>query len=132
MKLITRDTDYAVRALLYMAKQPERIISVMELSKATKIPGPFLRKILQILQKRKVLKSYKGKGGGFQLAMEPFRISISGLVKIFQGKMQFHECTLSKKECPEMLGCSLRAKIGVIEKRLISELDSITLDTLIR
>ncbi|MCX5702041.1 MAG: hypothetical protein NTW64_03570 [Candidatus Omnitrophica bacterium] len=44
MKLITRDTDYAIRALCYIAKNKNEIISVRELVTKLKIPRPFLRK----------------------------------------------------------------------------------------
>ena len=51
MKLLTRDTDYAVRALLAMAGK-KSIVSVADLVAALKIPGPFLRRILQRLARR--------------------------------------------------------------------------------
>ena len=56
MKLITRDTDYAVRALVFIAKQKEEIVSVRDLVEKLKIPKPFLRKILQLLNKKGLLK----------------------------------------------------------------------------
>ena len=64
MKLITRDTDYAIRALCCIAKRKETIISVDKLVKQLRIPRPFSRKILQTLNKRKILRSYKGTSGG--------------------------------------------------------------------
>ena len=71
MKLITRDTDYAIRAITYMAKHKESRVSVKELVKNLKVPRPFLRKILQVLDKKGLLRSYKGKGGGFLLNTRP-------------------------------------------------------------
>ena len=63
MKLITRDTDYALRAICYIAKQ-EKIVSVNELVKVLGVPRPFMRKILQRLSQEKILVSYKGEGRG--------------------------------------------------------------------
>ena len=63
MRLITRNTDYAVRALSYISRQEEKVISVSELVKKIKVPRPFLRKILQTLNKKGILISYKGQGG---------------------------------------------------------------------
>ena len=56
MKLITRDTDYAIRALCFIARFKKKIVSVSELVKVLKIPRPFLRKILQTLNKKRILK----------------------------------------------------------------------------
>ncbi|MEE9192454.1 MAG: hypothetical protein V3U04_07575 [Candidatus Aerophobetes bacterium] len=41
MKLVTRNTDYAVRVLCFMAECVEKIISVSELTRELKIPSPF-------------------------------------------------------------------------------------------
>lgn len=85
MKLITRDTDYAVRALCFIAENKGKIVSVSELVKVLKIPRPFLRKLLQILHRKRILKSFKGRGGGFQLAIPAERIYLVDLIKFFRG-----------------------------------------------
>ena len=69
MKLLTRNTDYGIRALCFIAKAKDKIVPVPELVKALRIPKPFLRKILQLLTKNGFVKSYKGMGGGFSLAI---------------------------------------------------------------
>ncbi len=132
MKLITRDTDYAVRALGYIAGSKERVVSVSELVKELKVPRPFLRKNLQILDKKGILKSYKGKGGGFALAVSPRKISIMDLIKIFQGRFKLNECFFKKHICPNKEICSLKKKIDKIEKYVIRELASINLAYLLR
>ena len=68
MNFISRDTDYAVRALVYMAvvsKKKNSVITVDEIARKEDLPERFLRRILQRLAKNKILSSYKGKQGGF-------------------------------------------------------------------
>ncbi|MFH0731669.1 MAG: Rrf2 family transcriptional regulator [Candidatus Omnitrophota bacterium] len=132
MKLITRDTDYAVRALCCIAKQKEKIVSVSELVKALKIPRPFLRKILQILSKKDLIRSYKGKGGGFALLVGPEKISLAGIVAIFQGPVMFNDHTFKKKKCPNVKCCNIKEKIDCIEKYVISELNAINIASFIK
>jgi len=127
MKLITRDTDYAIRAISYMAKQGDKVISVNELVKALDIPQPFLRKILQILNQKGLLKSHKGKGGGFRLSRDPDNISVAGLVKIFQGPIKLSEHIFKKKPCPNARTCALKKKLDNLEKKLIAELNSLNI-----
>ncbi len=67
MKLITRNTDYAMRALCYIARQRERSVPVPEMVAALKIPRPFLRKIVQTLGREGVLRSSRGRGAVFYL-----------------------------------------------------------------
>jgi len=130
MKLITRDTDYAVRALCFIAGVPEKIVAVPELVKNLKIPRPFLRKILQKLHKSGVLKAYKGKGGGFQLARAPQKIMLVDLINIFQGPFRLNECIFKKKICPGRSACVLKSKIDNIEQQVIRELSNIALSSL--
>ncbi|RJP29574.1 MAG: Rrf2 family transcriptional regulator [Candidatus Omnitrophota bacterium] len=131
MKLLTRDTDYAVRALCFIARMDNKVVPVPELVRELDVPRPFLRKILQILHKKGILYSFKGKGGGFSLAKPPDKILITDLIKIFQNSLKLNECILKKRICPNKGACSLRRKIDGIEKIVAKELSSITVKSLI-
>jgi len=131
MKLITRDTDYALRALCYIAKKEKKVVSISELVEQLRMPRPFLRKALQILNKKGILHSYKGSGGGFVLSRGTQDISLLGLIEIFQGPLSLNECSFKRKECPEQRKCPLRRKIGLLEKYIISELRNISVASLL-
>lgn len=132
MKLITRDTDYAIRAICFMAENGKEITSVSELVEKLKIPRPFLRKILQVLNKKGVLTSFKGKSGGFKLRRKPQDIFITDLIETFQKSLELNRCIFKKKLCSNMDKCALREKIGEIEQRVVSELRLITIESLLR
>ena len=132
MKLITRDTDYAIRALCFIAGCNENIVSVSTLSEKLKIPRPFLRKILQMLNRKRVLKSHRGQGGGFSLAIKPNEVFLIDLMAIFQGPVRLNECLFKKKTCPEISNCLLKKKLDVIEKEVVTKLKSITIASLFR
>ena len=132
MKLITRDTDYALRAICFIAKSKKKIISVSELVKELKIPRPFLRKLLQVLNKKGILKSHKGQGGGFQLNGPANKIFLVDLIVIFQGPLKLNECFFKKLRCPNINSCSLRKKIEGIENYVVRELKTITINSLLK
>jgi len=132
MKLITRDTDYAIRALCYIAKRKKKVVSVKELVKRLGIPRPFLRKILQRLNRKSLLKSYKGKGGGFKLSRTPGEILVIDLIRIFQGPIKLSEHIFKKSTCPHIKTCILKKKLDDIEKDVIYKLKLITIASLIR
>ncbi len=131
MKLITRDTDYALRAICFIAKAKNRKISVSDLVKALNMPRPFLRKILQTLSNKGILCSCKGLGGGFILSKPIDKIFLMDLVLIFQGPLKLNECFFKKKKCPNETTCPLKKKISNIEKYVIRELNSITIASLL-
>ena len=132
MKLITRDTDYALRALCYIAKNKGELSSTAELAKYLDIPRPFLRKILQALSRKGVLKSYKGNSGGFILMKDPSRVFLTDLIKIFQGPFILNECSLKKHPCPNIKRCFLRKKITKIEGYVLKELKGISVACLLK
>jgi len=131
MKLITRDTDYALRALAFMAKNKGKLFSAGQLVRELGIPRPFLRKILQLLHKRGVLRAEMGSGGGFGLAKSPNKIFLIDLMRIFQGPLVLNECLFKKRICPDRKNCILRKKIERIEKMATRELGFITVGSLI-
>ena len=134
MNLITRDTDYAVRALCYMARRPEQVVSVTELCSELGLPRHYLRRILQMLARHRsndILGSYRGKGGGFQLRKDPAKIFLTDLIEAFQGKTDFIRCVFRASVCPRQEGCSLRRKIKEIEKKAVAELRATTIASLV-
>lgn len=131
MKLINRDTDYAVKALRYIASQKNKVITASELVKKLRIPRPFLRKILQILNKERILKSYKGQRGGFILALKPNEIFLAELMRIFQGPIELNNCLFKKKTCQDVNDCVLKRKVDSIVRHVAAELRSVTLESLL-
>jgi Rrf2 family protein len=86
---------------------------------------------LQKLTRARILVSYKGKGGGFELKKNPARIRLVDIIKIFQGKIDLTQCMFRKKICPNLGECKLRKKIKKIEKYIVNEFSTVTLDFLI-
>ncbi len=132
MKLITRDTDYAIRALICIAGEKGNIVSVVGLSKKMSMPKAYLRKILQQLNKSKLLKSSKGKGGGFSLTCNPQKVTVFSLIEIFQGSFQLSEHIFKGKKCPEMKTCRLKKRLDEIDKTVTQKLKAITLFSLMK
>ena len=122
---ITRETDYGVRCVLYLARKAQDIATVNEIAKAMHIPKSFSAKILQRLVKAGIVISGRGIGGGFSLAKKPGNISILDVVKAIQGDSAINICAIDKKMCRLSNTCSVHPVWvelrGIIEKRLQKE-----------
>jgi Rrf2 family protein len=105
--LVTRETDYAVRTVLYLAKERNRIASVTEVARAMHIPKSFLAKILQRLVKRDILTSTRGVNGGFQLAQKASEISLLSIMEAIQGPAGINLCAVNSKNCKLSATCSV-------------------------
>jgi len=130
MKLITRNTDYALRALCYISQQ-NKLVTVDELVARLGVPRSFMRKILQELNKNHILDSFKGQGGGFKLRARPEKINIVEIMSIFQGEVTLNECFLKRHICPNRGKCVLGKKINLIEKNVLQQLKNISIASLI-
>lgn len=104
---VTREADYGVRCVLYLARKAQEISSVNEIAKAMHIPKSFLAKIVQRLVKAGVVKSVRGISGGFSLAKKPENISILDVVKAIQGNAAINRCAIDKKMCRLSKTCSV-------------------------
>lgn len=132
MKLLTRNADYAVRAICCMASKSGRAVTVTELTDDLKMPRPFLRKILQRLNKVGMVRSARGKEGGFRLAKEPYKITLADFIEAFQGPFSINECVFKKKVCPNIKKCSLKRKIDEIEDYVEVQLRSVSIGSILR
>lgn len=131
MKLITRDTDYALKSLCYLAKQNGRVVSVNELTSQLHIPRAFLRKVLQTLTQKGHLRSYKGQGGGFSLSKPPGKICVTDVMSIFQRDWNSDTCFIGKEVCPDRATCLLRKKLALICGFVTGQLHETSLKELI-
>jgi Rrf2 family protein len=128
---IKRDTDYAVKALLAIAAKAETRTSAAALSRDVRIPYAFLRRILQILSREGLVDSFPGKGGGFVLARSPEKINLGMLIRIFQGPISLGQCPFRKPVCFDAQTCPLRKKIKELQKKLVFDLESVTVDQML-
>ncbi len=131
MKLLTKDTDYAVRAIVHLARNTGAYRSSREIALAEGIPLQFLRAILQRLRKAGLVVSREGAAGGVKLDARPEDITVSDIIKIFQGEIRLSECMFRKRLCAHRSTCILRARIKAIEQMVNREFEKVTVAALL-
>ena len=131
MKLLTKNTDYAIRALLHIARNGEGYLSSREISRDEKIPLPYLRRILNKLREEEIIITREGVGGGAQINLDPAKIRVSNLIRIFQGDITLLDCVFRKNICINIKTCPLRKRIKKIEDTVVKELEGLTIKDLI-
>ena len=132
MKLVTKESDYAIRAVLFLAQNRNRYVSSREISEKDNIPLRFLRKILIILKENNIIETKEGVAGGIKLKKEAGKISLKYLITLFQGSMQFTECLFRGDICHNRTTCVLRKRILNIEENVAKKFEKITIKTLIK
>lgn len=132
MKLLTKSSDYAIRALVVLADNKGDFVSARKISKEQNIPYQFLRRIMQGLIQNKLVISREGIDGGFKISADPDKIGIKDIINIFQGDVRLAECVFRKKICTNRPECILRREINHVEKMVEKELGVITLSRLLK
>jgi Rrf2 family protein len=129
--IFSRASSYAIRALTYLATQPPgKLSGVREISDHVRIPSPFLSKVLLQLRRGRLLRSYKGIGGGYELAQPPNKICLFNVVECIDGT-PFGSCILEDRECSAGQICAMHDSWGPIRTQLLGFLQAITLEQLV-
>ncbi len=105
--LVTRQTDYAVRCVLYLAKDEDQVSSVSEVSRKMHIPKTFLAKIFQKLVRAGLVTSVRGGNGGFRLAKRPGEITLLDIMHVFQGPAAINDCAVEGRKCRLSATCGV-------------------------
>jgi Rrf2 family protein len=85
---LTLRSEYALLALVYLGRRSsEGLISSAAIARAQQIPPRFLDQILLALKRAHLVRSVKGRGGGFQLAREPGAITLAEVVRLLDGPL---------------------------------------------
>ena len=129
--LVTRETDYAVRTVLYLAKNRNRMASVTEVAHAMHIPKSFLAKLLQRLVRSRILTSSRGVNGGFQLVQKPSEITLLSIMEAVQGPAGINVCAIDSKRCKLSSTCAVHPVWVEIRKEVEKRLKRETIGKLI-
>ena len=129
--ILSRTTQYAIQALIYMATQPPGV-AVLNRTIAEYLgsPSPYLAKILQELCKGNLLYSSRGKQGGFCLRERSDKINLMQIAMLTEGAGFTENCVLGLKVCSEKTACPMHAKWFPIKQEIVRLLQSQTLDKL--
>lgn len=129
--MFSRTTGYAIRALTYLARQPPgKLSSAKVIADSEGIPMSFLWKILQNLTKRKLVRSFKGLHGGYELARPAEEIKLQDVVECVDGAGIAEGCVLGLDECRDDKPCPLHPRWKVVRAQLQRMLEDNTLESL--
>jgi len=104
---ITRETDYAVRCVLYLSRKGGEVVMIDEISREMLIPRSFLAKILQRLSKTGIVTSFRGVKGGFQLAKKPEEVTLLDVINAIQGPVAMNICAVNEAACGFSSTCAV-------------------------
>jgi Rrf2 family protein len=121
---ITRQADYAVRAVMYLAQLgPNEKASTSQIAEEKDIPLSFLAKIIAQLSVAGLLQTMRGARGGVTLARAPQEISLLEVVEAIDGPIMLNECVNGSFECSQ-IDCPMHTIWVEAQENLVERLRS--------
>jgi Rrf2 family protein len=120
---ITRQADYALRAMLYLAQlEPNQRAATSQIADEQHIPPSFLAKIISQLSIAGLIHTSRGARGGVSLARPPEEVSVLEVVEAIDGPIALNECTHGVSACPFGENCPLRPLWCDTQSELVNRL----------
>lgn len=105
---LTRQTNYAIRILMYCAANDGRLSRIPDIAQAYSLSDLFLFKILQPLVEAGLVQTVRGRNGGVKLAKSAADISLFDVVRVTEENFAMAECFENDNaECPLVESCGL-------------------------
>ena len=126
--LLTKECDYGIRIIRTLADGEKKTVETI--CDIEYIPDQYAYKILKKLERAGFVKSFRGRDGGYQLAMPLDTFTVCDVVSSIDKNLYLNECLREDKECPfkkEDQLCVVHQELGRIQEVLIGELSSKTI-----
>lgn len=124
---LTLHTDYALRALIYLASMREESTTAGQIAAAYGISKNHLVKVLQKLRALGYLETVRGRNGGVRLARAPASIPIGEVVRRTEDLIEVVECfNPETNTCPLAGACRLKPQLGEALQAYLAVLDRYT------
>ncbi|MCC6418464.1 MAG: Rrf2 family transcriptional regulator [Gemmataceae bacterium] len=102
--MIPKTAEYALRAVVVLARDLQRAYSAEQIVEATRVPRRYAHKVLQALVRAELVRSQSGPGGGYALVCPPEELSILDVVSAIEPIPRIRQCPLGLKShtslCP--------------------------------
>lgn len=126
--LFSRACEYALWALAEMARYPgQKFWSVFKLANHLNVPAPFLAKTFQLLVKRGILISSKGRIGGYTFAKSPDKIPLIKVIEAIDDLELVQNCALGLPQCSDTNPCPFHPYWGKAREIIVEALNNETI-----
>jgi len=112
---LTSMSDYALRLLMYLGRQPDRLCTIAEVARAHTISEAHLMKITHLLGTAGWIVTLRGKGGGIRLALDPAAINLGAVLRDTETDFALVECFAGGGQCALTGACRLA---GIVQGAL--------------
>lgn len=128
---INRQTDYAIRVILALAKEgDEAMLPTSQIQQEMLIPKALSLRIVAELAKGGFIVTNPGRTGGLKLARPAVGINLRQVVTYFEKNFTVSECLHKSNSCPFDQSCPVRCRWSRLQTLILQELENTTFEEL--
>lgn len=131
---LSRQADYAIRAMMDLAEIPDGELSqTREIARRQQIPEKYLPTIIRTLARAGLIRTLRGSHGGIALAMPAAKITLRDVVEAIDGPVLLNRCQIRPGECGGLGDnyCSLHTFWERMVSDIETQMDSINFEYLV-
>lgn len=126
--MLSRTAEYALRAVVNLSRQSEdHLVRAADMARETGIPANFLSKILNQLVRQGIVRSERGRYGGFALAAPAADLTLARVVSAFVSIADVEGCILGRPECSEDNPCGAHHRWADVKDQIVEFFESTTI-----
>lgn len=129
---LTFSTDYALRLLMLLGLEPDRLVTIEEAADRFHISKNHLMKVAYQLGQANYLDTVRGRNGGLRLGKAPDQITVGEIVRAMEPDFAVVECEIPTGRCRIKPCCVLRVAMREAVEAFLEKLDQYTLKDLLR
>jgi Rrf2 family protein len=104
---IPRKIEYALRAMIHLADNPDSVARGTEIARDEHIPKYYLEKVIRDLMRGGLVRARRGPGGGYQLNRPPETISFRDVIEAVEGPITLNLCVEGGTQCSLQPTCRM-------------------------
>ncbi len=126
-------TDYALRLLMHLAANSERLVRISDVADRFRISRNHLMKVAHLLGREGLIQTVRGRSGGLRLACSPQDIRVGDVVRRMEGGIHLVECfSEDGGGCLISGACRLKKALHEALRAFLAVLDGYTLADLVQ
>lgn len=132
---VSRRSDYATRAVLVLARsRDDGPMTLDELSRRSQVPRSVLEQVMPVMRNDGIVRSERGRYGGYLLNHDPADLTMERVVRLFEGQLAPIACAtrVNPEPCPMDVGCTLRGVWEGVRDDILARLEAVSFADLAR
>src|SRR5687768_8237493 len=97
--MLSQTSEHALRAVVYLARTPDRAVAAEQIARALAAPANYLSKTLHALARAGVVGGTRGPNGGFRLLVNPAELTVARIIEVFDGAAVNPMCVSGGRVC---------------------------------